>query len=99
MPPECEGSVKYLGTVTTDGGGHAQLQLLAVHLMDFLQVGQHLLTHGVFEHQETPRLGTLVVFPLSAEWSTALVPDSPALLCHKDTAQGMLYPLHCVLMA
>ena len=75
MPPESEGSIEYLGTVTTDGGQSAQLQLLAVHLVDFLQVGQHLLTHGVFEHQETPRLGTLVVFPLSTEWSNAVVPD------------------------
>ena len=61
MPPEREGSVEYLGTVTADSALHAQLQLLAVHLMDLLQVSQHLLPHGVFEDQKTPGLGTLVV--------------------------------------
>ena len=64
MSPESEGCIEDLCTVTADGAGDAQLQFLAVHLMDFLQVSQHLLTHGVFEHQETPSLGTLVVFPL-----------------------------------
>ena len=61
VPPEREGSVEYLGTVTADCTLDAQLQLLAIHLMDLLQVGQHLLPHGVFEDQKTPGLWTLVV--------------------------------------
>ena len=49
MSPESEGGVEYLGAVTTDGALDAQLQLLAVDVVDLLQVGQHLLPHGVFE--------------------------------------------------
>ena len=42
----------------------------------------------VDEVQEEPHVDGLLV----AEWSTAVVRDSdiPALLCHKDTAQGTL---------
>ena len=75
MSPESEGGVEYLGAVTTDGALDAQLQLLAVDVVDLLQVGQHLLTHGVLEHQETPRLRTLVVFTLGTRGKHCTGPE------------------------
>ena len=54
MSPESKGCIECLGTVATDSALDTQLQLLSVHLVDFLKVGQHLLPHGVFEDQETP---------------------------------------------
>ena len=64
MSPEGGGSIEYLGAVTADSAGYPELQPLAVHLMDLVQVGQHLLTHGMLEHQEAAGLRTLVVVPL-----------------------------------